>query len=203
MSSDRGGQARPARRAASEFGDVARALLDEPLWKFLGEVIQVQGTGTGDVFAALQGVTGLRSNASASGRITEELGMKGRAKRLAEAPTKGKKSQKGAPKPWTRPQASYMAQYDAILRMFGGDTAGAEAAMQAELAKEALSWTPAREPGSWQTCRVEDAARAAIDLVRVAKSWPLLTAPRGTLRRHTVGYIILSLYLRNHGLLST
>ncbi|EXK23788.1 hypothetical protein FOMG_19452 [Fusarium oxysporum f. sp. melonis 26406] len=51
--------------------------------------------------------------------------------------------------------------------------------------------------------RVEDAARAAIDLVQVAKSWPLLTAPRGTLRRHTVGYIILSLYLRNHGLLST
>ncbi|KAJ9413205.1 hypothetical protein QL093DRAFT_2090194 [Fusarium oxysporum] len=92
--------------------------------------------------------------------------MKGRAKRLAEAPTKGKKSQKDAPKPWTRQQASYMAQYDVILRIFGGDTAGAEAAMQAELAKEALSSTPAREPGSWQTCRVEDAARAAIDLVQ-------------------------------------
>ncbi|KAH7261577.1 hypothetical protein BKA59DRAFT_550073 [Fusarium tricinctum] len=123
--------------AVRRFGKVAKALLDEPLGRFIGEMMQISRVG----FAALQSDNGQGSNASSSGQTAEELGIKDVASWLAETSTKAKKSQKAAPKVWKKQQDSYLAQYDATIRMLSGDTAGAEAAIQSELSKEALSST--------------------------------------------------------------
>ncbi|WKT53634.1 hypothetical protein QSH57_004218 [Fusarium oxysporum f. sp. vasinfectum] len=123
--------------AVRRFGEFARAVLDEPAMNFLRELMQIQDID----FTALQGDTGPGIDTSASSQITEELGMEEIAKLLAGPLMKVKENQKDASNPLIRQQVFAMAQYDAMLRMFGGDTAGSEAAIRTELAKEALSST--------------------------------------------------------------
>lgn len=121
------------------FGWLARELLDEPILKMLGDVHLPLVTGPDEMG---YDVPGPGNDEFASDRTKGGLLLENLARMDASVRVEGKKEHiQNAADPQAQLAASLGADFESLMRMFAGDIAGAEAASQTEMKKEALSST--------------------------------------------------------------